>query len=414
MSFLRNIVERRSSEGFGPLLSQAAIPPPGWNFPTDAGRTVNVDSAMRQSAVFACVSLLTSISADLRFDAMRRRPDGTEVPISPPNLLVHPSTEPSISAADWRGQIVRSWLLRGNSFGLVREVGPAGEPQKIKMIHPDYVSVLRVGDAVNGVFEFRVLGQKHDLWPLGDLWHVPGLHVIPGSPAGISIIDYGRQSIGLGLAAESYAAKYFGDSAIPTGLLKSDQALTAEQAQVMKQRWNESVQGNRGVAVLGQGVSFDAISPTPEQSMFLDTIKANATTIARWFGVPPELIGAESGSSLTYSTLESRMMHLLILSARPLITKLESALSDLLRGSVNVRANTDDLLRTDARTRADIQTQRIRTGMLSVNEARAQDGLPPLPGDDGDRYLWPPFAAKEDATQPTAANPNDAETPPNV
>lgn len=410
MSILRPFFERRSSDMFGPLLSQAAVPPPGWNFPTDAGRTVNVDSAMRTSAVFACVNLIVSVSADLEFGAYRTRPDGTKARIPDPSILTKPSTEPSLSAADWRGQIVRSWLLRGNAFGLVKEIGPMGEPTKIKMIHPDYVSVLRVGDAVNGTFEFRVLGQKHDLWPVGDLWHVPGLHTIPGSPAAISIVDYARQSIGYGLAAESYASKFFGDNATPTGLLKSDQALTNEQAMTMKQRWNESVQGNRGVAVIGNGVEFESIQLSPSEVGWLDAIKANATTIARWFGVPPEMIGADSGSSMTYATLEGRMMHLLILTARPYIAKLEQSLTDLLRSSLTVRANTDDLIRADARTRNDIITQRIRSGVISVNEARATEGLPPLP--DGDRYLWPPFAAKEDATLTTdAATPQEATKP---
>ena len=397
MSLIRSIVERRSYTSGVPM-SSSALPPPGAYFPTDSGKNVNADSAMRLNSVFGCVNLLTDLVAPLPWHAYRSTPTGQEVAVPDHPLLVNPSTEPSLSAADWRAQIMRSLLLRGNAWGLIKELGPFGEPVKIQMIHPDYVSVIRLGPL--GPFEFRVLGQKHELWQAGgDLWHVPA-YVVASTPVGLSPIDMMRQQIGLGLAAESYGAKWFGDSATPSGLLTTDQALTAEQAQTMKARWQESMNGSRSVGVVGGGVSFQPLSVSAEESQFIATQKLTATQIARIFGIPPEMIGAESGSSMTYSNVESRMLHLLILAGRPWIARLETALSNLLRSSVNVRANTDALLRTDARTRVDIQSQRLRMGVRSVNEIRAEDNLGPLPSDDGDRFLWPPFASKIDATEP--------------
>ena len=409
MSILRGLsAERRSSAQV--LLSQAAIPPPGFYYPTDANETVNTDSAMRLAAVWSCVNLLTDIVAPLPWHAYRRNPDGTESMIADHPLLVSPSNEPALTAADWRGQMMRSLLLRGNCFGLIKKVGAFGEPTQIQFIHPDYVSVVRLGPL--GPFEYRVLGERKDLWQAGgDLLHIPA-YTVPGTPVGLSPIDYARQQIGVGLGAERFGAKWFGDNATPSAVLTTDQPLTGEQADAMKQRWNEAMHGSRGVAVLGAGLDYTSVSVPANESQFLETMKFTATQIARIYGVPPEMIGADSGSSMTYSNVESRMLHLLVLAGRPWIARLEHALSQLLRTTVNVRANTDELLRTDARTRVDIQTARLRMGVRSVDEIRAEDNLAPLPNNDGAQYLWPPFASKIDATEPLEVTPQPDTTEP--
>lgn len=405
MSILRGLTAERRSGAGNVLLSQSAIPPPGFYYPTDSNETVNTDSAMRLSAVWSCVNLIESIVAPLPWHAYRTAPDGVEIRLPDHPLLVSPSNEPALSASDWRGQVIRSLLLRGNAFGLIKKVGAFGEPTQIQIVHPDYVSVVRLGPL--GPFEYRVLGERMDLWQAGGaLWHVPA-YTVPGSPVGLSPIDYARQQIGLGLAAERFGAKWFGDSAIPSAVLSTDQQLTGEQATVMKQRWNEAIQGSRAVAVLGSGVDYTAITVSPDESQFIETQRLNATAIARIFGVPPEMIGADGGTTNTYINVESKMAHLLVLTARPWIARLEHSLSNLLRATVNVRANTDELLRTDARTRVDIQAQRLRMGVRSVDEIRAEDNMPPLPADAGNQYLWPPFATKIDATEPIEAQPVD-------
>jgi HK97 family phage portal protein len=405
MSILSRLVERRSVDGAGASLSAAAIPPPGFFYPTESGKTVNSDSAMRLAAVWACVNLITDIAAPLPWHAYQLRSDGTERRIADHPLLTSPSNEPSLSAADWRAQVYRSMLLRGNAYGLVKEIGSFGEPTKIQILHPDYVSVVRLGQL--GPYEFRVLGDKHELWQAGgDLWHLPAF-TVPGSPVGLSPIDFGRQSIGLGLATESFGAQWFGDSAIPSGVLTTDQQLTGDQAQQVKQRWNESVQGGRGTAVLGAGIGYKQIQVSPQESQFLDAMKFNVQQVCRLYGVPPEMIGADSGNSMTYASVDSRMVGLLTLTGRPWLAKLEQALSSLLRSDVTVRASVDDLLRTDAKTRTDIQSQRLRMGVRSVDEIRAEDNLEPLSSGEGDRYLWPPYATGFIPESPDIQSPND-------
>jgi phage portal protein BeeE len=128
----------------------------------------------------------------------------------------------------------------------------------------------------------------------------------PGQVLGLSPIQHARPAIGLGLGAERYAAKFFGESAIPSGVLTSDQDIKPDRADQLKARWRERHQGNRDIAVLGSGARFQAVTVPPEEAQFLETTRANIATICRYCNVPPELVGGESGGSLTYANVEQR------------------------------------------------------------------------------------------------------------
>jgi HK97 family phage portal protein len=391
--FRRAAIEQRSNS------SMTTIPGPTNVQTSNAGQRVTTDSAMRLAPVWAAVNLLTDISAGISYHAYKQTPDGKLARVDDPALLTDPSNEPSLTAADWRSQIVRSALLRGNGYGLVKKINEYGEPTQVQVIHPDFVSI-RVNGML-GPFDFYVIGVKHDLFPLGDLVHMPA-YTFPGSPIGLSPIEYARQSVGLGLAAGEFGARWFGDGAHPSAVLHSDQVLTQQQAKDAKDRFTDAVKGRREVAVLGAGLAFQPIQVSPNESQFLETIKANASDVARFFGLgmAPEMIGADSGSSMTYVNVEQRSLNLLTYAGRPWINRLETFLSSLLRSDVIVKGDIDELLRLDAKTRVDLQVARLRNGTHCVDEVRAEDNLPPLPNGAGQNYLWPPYAIKEESTIP--------------
>ena len=87
----------------------------------------------------------------------------------------------------------------------------------------------------------------------------------------------------------------------------------------------------RDIAVLGSGAKFQAVTIPPEQAQFLETTRANVATIARYFSVQPELIGGESGGSLTYANVEQRALDFLTFGLRSWLVRLETALSGLCR-----------------------------------------------------------------------------------
>jgi HK97 family phage portal protein len=129
----------------------------------------------------------------------------------------------------------------------------------------------------------RIGGKEYDR---ADLFHCKAF-TWPGNLEGLSPIAYARESIGLGLGAERYGGRFFGDGATPQGVLTSDQRIDPKQAETLQARWEARHKGKRKIAVLGDGAKFQPISIAPEESQFIQTQQFSVATICRFFGVDP-------------------------------------------------------------------------------------------------------------------------------
>jgi HK97 family phage portal protein len=360
----RRRVERRSS------LFNLALDHDLLGTPTLSGVRVNSDQAQRLSSVWACVRLLSETVSTLPVDVFRV---GDREPLPTPPLLVQPAA--GMARHEWLEAAMRSLLLRGNVYGLVVDRGPDLRPLQIELLNPDTVAVRRLAD---GELEYRVAGHEVDPF---DIWHVKAF-VAAGMVHGLSPVEYARQGIGLGLAAENYASQWFGNGATPAGLLTTDADLTMEQAEALKFRWVNKIGATHGVAVLDRGARYQAISVAPEEAQFIETTKANVTTIARYYGVPPEMIGGEAGGHLTYANVEQRNLDFLTYVLNPWLVRLETALTALLPRPQYVKFNTGGLLRSNTKDRFAAYQIALASGFMTANEIRALEDLPELPGGD--------------------------------
>jgi HK97 family phage portal protein len=338
---------------------------------TYAAVPVNPTTAMQHSAVWACVDLIASAISTLPLAAYR---GGELRPLADlPPILRQPSA--TMDLLDFVYATLQSLLVRGNAYGLIVDRAGAGLlPSQVELLAPDRVAV----NVPNGSIEYRVDGQEVDP---ASIWHVKAF-CVAGSVVGLSPIAHARQAVGLGVAAERYAAKFFGESAIPSGILTSDQDIRPQQAATLKERWNARHQGNRDIAVLGNGARFQAITIPPEEAQFLETTRANVATVARYFRMQPEMIASESGGSLTYSNVEMRALHLLTFTLRPWIVRLETALSALLSSTTSVKFNAGALVRTDLLSRYQAHESAIRAGWKLRSEVRELEDLAPVAGID--------------------------------
>jgi HK97 family phage portal protein len=337
---------------------------------TYAAVPVNPTTALQHSAVWACVNLIAGSISTLPLAAYRRG-DRDPLPDLPP-ILRQPSA--AMNLLEFIYATLQALLTRGNTIGQIVDRAGAGLlPSQVELLANDRVQV-----EANDRISWRIDGQEVDP---ASIWHVKAF-TAPGQVLGLSPIGHARQAIGLGLAAEKYAARFFGDNATPSGVLTTDQRINQEHADTLKERWKVSHGGRRDIAVLGDGARFQAVSIAPEEAQFLETTQANVRTIARYFGVQPELIGADSGNSLTYANVEQRALDFLTFGLRPWLVRLEVALSALLSSTTTVKFNAAALVRTDLLTRYQAHESAIRAGWKLRSEVRDLEDLPPVAGID--------------------------------
>jgi HK97 family phage portal protein len=346
--------------------------------PTASGEPVTIESALRLSTVWACVRLLADSVSTLPLHVYR---GDDRDPIGTPLLLQRPSADfPEL--ADWLWAIMASLLLRGNAWGLITDRRGAGLlPSQVDLVHPDRVAITTNGD---GLRVIRMGGVEQNP---ADVFHVKAFPW-PGQLEGLSPIQYARESIGLGLASERYGAKFFNGADMPWGFLETDQAVDQEVADRLRARWKQLGSGSqswdrkRDIAVLGNGAKFRPLAIAPEESQFIQTQKFSVSTIARFYGVPPEMVAGETAGHEAYTSPEMRGTDFLTFTLRPWLYRIERAVSGLLPSTQTARFNAGGMVRATLLDRYTAHKLGIEAGWLLPSEVRELEDRPPIAGID--------------------------------
>lgn len=370
---------------------EPVVPPfPGVNLFGSPSLAANPDASLAVPTVWACVKLIADTVASMPLETFRR---AGEVPrrITDPSVVRNP--DPEQTQSEWVHALVVSLLLRGNAYGQM--VG-SGAGLSLPLLNPDMVQV-KV-DRLTGAVTYLVGPNRVDM--TGRIWHVRGL-TLPGSKEGLSPIAYGAATLGVDIAARKFATDFYAGGGVPKGKLKSDQPINQEQATTLKARL-QAATVNREPVILGQGVDYELLSIKAEESQFLKTQQFNIAQIARFFSVPAEMVGGSSGSSLTYTTVELNSLNFLTYGVQFWLRRLEDSFFGLLPDPQFVKFNTSALLRTDAKTQAEVDAISIAAKIRPPSEIRRERGLTPLTEDEKTELTLVPLAVTPNSGTPKA------------
>lgn len=333
-------------------------------------------ATVQHDVVWACVRLIADQIASAPLDVVRRDANsGRRIPVEYP-WLADPSRR--VDLYSWKFQAVVSLLLHGNAYGAVMQA----VPPVVEWLHHGLVSVTTTS-AVSPP-TYLVGGVP---LPPERILHVRGF-TLDGQVTGVSVITAHRHTFGLGPKAQRFSEQFFDSGGHPVGLLRTDQKVDEQTARTIKERFVESVR-SRVPAVLGNGTQYQPLSISPQDSQFLETQRYNGVQICRLFGVPPEMVGESSGSSMTYANIEKRLLSFNSMTVRPWATRLEQALQPMFGPDETAKFNLDVLVRSDVVTRYQAHRIALLSGFLCADEVRALEDLSPIP--DGDKFQWPPI-----------------------
>jgi HK97 family phage portal protein len=347
-----------------------------WN--PDGVSTVSTDSAMRLSAVFACLRLLSEAVSTLPLNTYQRR-DGTRIDFPRPGYLTF--DPPQGNRIDYLSQTMLSLLTAGDAF-IATPRDRFGVPIDLVAIDPVKVEVKRLD---NGNIAYDSGGER---FGPDEVMHIKGM-CLPGSLRGVSPIAYARETIGLGLAAQRFGTSFFKNGALPGAVIEAPDGMTQEAADRFSSTWNARHQGvgsaNR-VGVLTGGATLNKVSVSPDDAQFLETRAFQVPDVARIFGVPPHLIADASNSTSWGSGLQEQNLAFGQFSLRPWIDRIEESHTRLLAThglrDVFVKLNLDALLRASLKDRYEAAAIGIRSKFLLPNEVRALEDMPPVDGGD--------------------------------
>lgn len=370
---------------------------------TTAGIMVNADTSMTLSACWASIRLRADLISTTPIKSFRESA-GLPVPINTPPLLLAPGGE-RVTPEEWLFMRQVSLDTNGNAFGQIVRTDGFGFPLQIELIPPDMVGVFR---DKNGRVGFRVAGKVVE--DPKTIYHERAF-VVPGELRGLSPIAYAARSIGVALAAERFGADWFADGGHPSAILSTTQRIDETQAKTIKRRFLSSVQG-REPAVLGAGITYTPIQIAPNESQFIEAMRWGVEQIARIYGVPPEMIGGSSGSTMTYANIEQRGLDFLNYGMGATFARAERNLSRLLPTRQFVRYDMKALLRNDTESRYKTHAIGVAAKFLTPDEAREQEDLLPLTQEQKDVLELVPLTITPDGNAKAVKKPGDAGTSP--
>ena len=348
-------------------------------------KSVSPDLAMKLSAVYACVYVLSSSVAQLPLHVKRKSGDKVDtVKDHPAYYLLHDSPNAWQTSYKLREYAQSSVLLYGNAYiHIVRNKN--GEVVSLESLEPWKVQLLKNGSRY--VYAYYGDDKTMSLSP-DDVLHIKSLG--PSIKTGKSVIQTHAETIGLGLDARKFASGFFGGNARPAGILSVKTPLNSNAWENFKKMWQTAQEKLRSeenkTILLPAELDYKALTVSPVDTELLSMMKLNRSEIAGIFNVPAHMIN--DLEKATFSNISEQTIQFIRFSVMPWVVNWEQELNRKIfteaerKAGYFVKFNLAGIMRGTAGERATFYHAAITDGWMSRNEARQLEDMNPVEGLD--------------------------------
>ena len=282
--------------------------------------------------------------------------------------------------------LVASEVLVGNGYARIRRTG-----ERLTALQPiDAAQCVPKRRRETNQLYYEVTdwrGMQTEV-PPEEIFHLKGFSY--GADAGMSVVEFGRQTMSSTRAADKTAGKFFKSGLSSSGFLETGQVLQEPD----RNRLQATLDAYRGsenagkLMILEGGMTYKSLSISPQDAQLLLARGFNIEEIARWLGMPPILLGHNaSGQTMWGTGLEAIIRAWYQLGLGQKITRLEKAIQKRLIRPADqrryyVKFNVDALLRGDSAAQAVLFAAAVQNGWMTRAEVRALLELKYIPGSD--------------------------------
>lgn len=356
--------------------------------PTAAGVRVDEQTAIKYLAVYSCVTLIAGDIGRLPLNLYRKRADGGKDIVTDHHLydLLHNAPNEDTTSFNWRETLQGHLLLWGNSYAFIERERIGGKIKALWQIpDPGAVTVERQGSQL--VYKYKNADGEDVTRTKEQIFHIPGYGF--NGLVGKSMIGIAREAIGLGLAAEDFGSKWFGDGIHPTGTLETDHSLGDNKTEAAKaaQKGYAGLGKAHKLMILDDGMKFKPLATPPEDAQFLSTKDHQKIDICGMYHVPPHKV-AIHGQNSNFNNLEQENAGYVDSCLMHWIVRWESNISLQLLTTSERRSGlffefmVQGLLRGDSKARAEYYNKIFQVAGLSPNDIRAKENMNPVEGGD--------------------------------
>lgn len=331
--------------------------------------------SMRLSAVYAATNMISNSCALLPMKIITEEGGRKREIQHPLAKVLNLRPNAKYNHFNFMKLLIESVILKGNGYAYI-ERDENLNVKALQLIDADFVTPVIQGD---GSVKYIVNGMSQAIDAINMIHlyqHCDNLM------RGISTIKYADMALNSTYNAENHSSNFFKSGAGLMGVLKASAPLTNEQKRQVAESWKMSIANTAGggVCVLPQGLDFQSISISPEDSQLLESRKYNVVEIARFFNISP--VKLFDLSNVSYSTLEQTSLSYLQDTILPFTQLMEDEFNLKLFkpsevGKIMVDFDYSVLVQTDKNTEAEYYTKLLTNGVVTVNDVRSRLGFEP-------------------------------------
>ena len=358
---------------------------------TLSGASVTPENAMTYAAIYSAVKIISETMASLPLVTYRRNGDGGRERVDKHPVATMLSRKPNKwqTHFEWVEMMQGHVLLRGNAYSQI--IFSNGRPSELIPLNPTRVTP-KMGNNGEVVYEYRTPDGATILLPQQNVFHLRNLTL--DGITGISPIAAARETVGLGMSAQEHGARLFGQGARPAGVLTHPGKVDKLGADRISASWQNAYGGMsnaHSIAVLEEGMTFNQIELTSEDSQWIESRKFQIEEISRFYRIPLSKMNVLE--SANFSNMEQQALQFVQDTILPWAKRWEEAiLRDFLFREADESLFTEfliqGLLRGDVETRSKGYAIARQNGWMNANEIRALENMNPM-GDEGNVY-WAP------------------------
>lgn len=415
------IIANPSPVGSG-LTNLSARDPSGWssimsNGKSSAGVRVTPMSAMGYPPLWRAINLISSRVSCLPLDCFKR--DGSDREYDekhPANIMLSGDVNENMDAGTFIETLTGIAALYGNGCAVI-DRDSRGTPLEMFLLDPARtVPVIQNGS----LWYTTWIDDEPIRFPQRDVYHIKGLS--HNGVWGLNVIEIMKDALGVGMAAQQFGGRFFGQGSNAGGLLMIPGSFSEEKIRNTINAWEKMTQGLQKahkVALLQDGAKFQQLTITNDQAQFLQTRQYEIrATVGNIYGIPPHKLGDDSRTS--HNSLESENQSLLDDCLNVWLKRHEREAKRKLLTERQKKNNThffeynrEALIQMEFDKKVNGIYRQTEMGLITWNEGRRMMNMPDI-GPDGDKRFHPANwveNGKEPVQQPAKTPADPAQTP---
>lgn len=339
------------------------------------------------STVYACIRLITTMVGGMPLDCFKTNADGTRTKDNTTNIAdIFRKPNPFMNGLEFIEAMTMNLAAYGNAYALVQR-NSAGDVIMMMPLQAARMVVSLSPDGKKVQYIYTRDGEKAT-FQQKEIFHIKGFGF--NGLVGLSPLAFATKAAGVAVAMEDNQRDFYANGAKSPQILMTDgKVLSREQRNQLEQNFKDIAGGpvERRLWVLEAGFTTQAIGVSPNDAETLASRKFQVSELARFFGVPPFMVGETEKSTSWGTGLEQQNLAFIQSTIKPYIDRWEAAIVDQLikpadKGKIHMEFNLNALMRGDSASRSAYYVAMKGAGIMTINECRRLENLPAITGGD--------------------------------